>query len=159
VVRLTVPAVLLLLAAVGARAATLDILRDGTVVRQLDGAALARDCARPIELDDPYYEAHKRFSACPLAAVIEAGFGVPPTSLEGDVIFRARDGYAKVSTPALIAEEGGFVALPRPRPSRGLHTLRVAARPIPARSTSYGRSRRSTTRIAIPGRTSWSRSR
>jgi len=109
-VRLTVPA-LLLLAAVGARAATLDILRDGTVVRQLDGAALARDCARPIELDDPYYEAHKRFSACPLAAVIEAGFGVPPTSLEGDVIFRARDGYAKVSTPALIAEEGGFVAL------------------------------------------------
>ena len=105
-----VPAVLLL-AALSAQAATLDILRDGAVVRQLDGAALARDCGRPIELDDPYYESHKRFTACPLAAVIEAGFGVPPARLEGDVIFRARDGYAKVSTPARVAEEGGFVAL------------------------------------------------
>jgi mono/diheme cytochrome c family protein len=104
-------AALLLLTAASARAATLDILRDGAVVRQLDGAALARDCARTIEIDDPYYEAHKRFSACPLATVIEKGFGVAPDRLEGDVIFRARDGYAKVSTPALIAEEGGFLAL------------------------------------------------
>ena len=102
---------LLLLAAVTVRAATLDIVRDGAVVRQLDGATLLRDCAREIEVDDPYYEAHKRFSACPLAIVIEAGFGVPPARLEGDVVFRARDGYAKVSTPARIAEEGGFLVM------------------------------------------------
>src|SRR5262249_1621161 len=111
VVRLTVPVLLLLLAAANARAATLDFLRDGAVVRPLDSAALERDCARTIELDDPYYEAHKRFSACPLATVVQMGFGVTPDKLEGDVVFRARDGYAKVSTPARVAEEGGFVAL------------------------------------------------
>jgi mono/diheme cytochrome c family protein len=104
-----VPALLLLVAA-SARAATLDFVRDGTVVRQLDGAALA-DCARTIELDDPYYGSHKRFSACPLAAVVEKGFGEPAARLEGDVVFRARDGYAKVSSPARLAEDGGFVAM------------------------------------------------
>jgi mono/diheme cytochrome c family protein len=105
-----VPA-LLLIAAASARGATLDIVRDGAIVRRLDGADLQRACARTIELDDPYYEAHKRFSACPLAIVIQEGFGVPPDRLEGDVVFRARDGYAKVTTPARVAEDGGFVAL------------------------------------------------
>ena len=93
-------------------AATLDFLRDGTLVRRLDGEALTRSCAaRDVELDDPYYEAQKRFRACPLATVIEAGFGAPPARLEAtDVVFRARDGYAKVSTPAHLAEDGGFLA-------------------------------------------------
>ena len=95
-----------------AGAATIDFLRDGTLVRRLDGDALARDCgARDVEVDDPYYERQKRFRACPLAAVVAAGFGAPAATLEGDVIFRALDGYAKVSTPARVAEEGGFVAL------------------------------------------------
>ena len=103
--------VLLVLAATTVRAATLDIVRDGAVVRRLDGAALEKECGRTIELDDPYYEAHKRFSACPLATVVQEGFGVAPDRLEGDIVFRARDGYAKVSTPVMVAEEGGFVAL------------------------------------------------
>src|SRR5262245_60467906 len=91
--RMRLVTVHVLVAAASAPAATLDIVRDGSVVRTLDAAAL-KACARPIELEDPYYEAHKRFSACPLATIIEEGFGVRPARLEGDVVFRARDGYA-----------------------------------------------------------------
>ena len=88
------------LAASLGHAATLEFVRDGATVRRLDEAALARACApRTIEVEDPYYEARKRFRACPLAAVIEAGFGAPPARLESeDVVFRALDGYAKPST-------------------------------------------------------------
>lgn len=110
--RVLVPAALAL-GLTSARAATIDFLRDGTLVRRLDGDALVRGCAaRDVEVDDPYYERHKRFRACPLAAVIEAGFGVPAARLEGeDVVFRALDGYAKVSTPARVVEDGGFLAV------------------------------------------------
>jgi len=105
-------AVVLALGLGNAHAATIDFLRDGTLVRRLDGDALERACgARDIEVDDPYYERRMRFRACPLAAVAEAGFGTPATQLEAeDVVFRALDGYAKVSTPARLAEDGGFLA-------------------------------------------------
>jgi mono/diheme cytochrome c family protein len=104
-------AALALIASTGG-AATIEFLRDGTVVRTLDAAALTQACKpRSIELDDPYYEARKHFRACPLAAVFEAGFGKPPDRLEGeDVVFRAADGYAKVSTLGRAGEDGGFVA-------------------------------------------------
>ena len=105
-------AVLLALGLTDARAATLEFLHDGAVVRRLDADALERACgARDIEVEDPYYERQKRFRACPLGAVFEAGFGAPAAQLQGeDVVFRALDGYAKVSTPARVAEGGGFVA-------------------------------------------------
>jgi mono/diheme cytochrome c family protein len=105
-------AILLALGLRVAPAATLEFLSDGAVVRRLDADALERDCgARDIEVDDPYYERQKRFRACPLGAVFEAGFGAPATRLQGeDVVFRALDGYAKVATPARVAEDGGFVA-------------------------------------------------
>jgi mono/diheme cytochrome c family protein len=100
------------LAASLAPAARLEFLRDGATVRQLDDAALARACApRTIEVDDPYYEVRKHYRACPLAAVIEAGFGIPAARLDvEDVVFRALDGYSKPSTPARVAEDGGWVA-------------------------------------------------
>jgi mono/diheme cytochrome c family protein len=102
---------LVLVASLG-QAATLEFLRDGTVVTRLDDAALARTCGvRTIDLDDPYYDAHKRYRACPLAAVLEAGFGAPVGELKGeDVLFHALDGYVKPSTLARVAEPGGFVA-------------------------------------------------
>jgi mono/diheme cytochrome c family protein len=104
------------LAASLGHAATLEFVRDGTTVRRLDDVALARTCTpRTIEVDDPYYEARKRYRACPLAAIIEAGFGAPPARLETeDVLFRALDGYTKPSTPARLGEDGGWVAFGEP---------------------------------------------
>ncbi len=102
----------LVLAASLAHAASLEFLRDGTVVRRLDGAAIERAChPRMIDVDDPNYEARKRYRACPLAAVVTAGFGVPAERLDAeDVLFRALDGYVKPATPARVAEEGGWIA-------------------------------------------------
>ena len=101
----------LLLASSLAQAATLEFLRDGEVVRRMETTALTATCGvRTIDVDDPYYEARKRYRACPLAAVVEAGFGAPAGRLEGDVLFRALDGYVKPSTLARVAEDGGFVA-------------------------------------------------
>jgi mono/diheme cytochrome c family protein len=102
----------LLLVTIPAHAATLEFLRDGTVIRRLDAATLVETCGvRSIDVDDPYYEARKRYRACPLAAVLEAGFGVPAGRLDGeDVLFRALDGYVKPSTAARAGEDGGFVA-------------------------------------------------
>ena len=102
----------LLLASSLAQAATLEFLRDGEVVRRIDGAELARTCGvRTVDVDDPYYEARKQYRACPLAAVIEAGFGTPADRLEeDDVLFRALDGYVKPSTLGRVTEDGGFVA-------------------------------------------------
>jgi mono/diheme cytochrome c family protein len=95
-----------------AHAATLEFVRDGTTVRRLDDATLTRTCGvRTIEVDDPYYEVPKRYRACPLAVVLEAGFGTPVERVEAeDVLFKALDGYVKPATPARAGEDGGFVA-------------------------------------------------
>jgi mono/diheme cytochrome c family protein len=95
-----------------AQAATLEFVRDGETVRRLDDAMLTRTCGvRTIDIDDPYYEAPKRYRACPLANVLEAGFGVPVAQIDAeDVLFKALDGYVKPSTPARAGEDGGFVA-------------------------------------------------
>ena len=102
----------LLLSASLAQAASLEFRRDGVVVRTIDAATLARTCGlRPIEVDDPYYAARKHYRACPLAAVLAAGFASPAERLEGtDVFFRALDGYMKPSTLSRVREDGGFVA-------------------------------------------------
>lgn len=102
----------LLLIAVAAQAASLEFRRGGEVVRRIDAAALAKTCGvRTIDVDDPYYEARKRYRACPLAAVMEAGFGAPVDRLRADdVLFRALDGYVKPSPLERVRETGGFVA-------------------------------------------------
>jgi len=104
-------AVLLLLPSL-AQAATLEFRRDGAVVRTIEAAALAETCGvRSIDVDDPYYETRKRYRACPLVGVLEAGFGAPADRLDGtDLLFRALDGYVKPSTLARAREDGGFVA-------------------------------------------------
>jgi mono/diheme cytochrome c family protein len=110
--RFRLAAVALLLLAPAACAAALEFRRDGAVVRTIDATALADACGvRTIDVDDPYYETQKRYRACPLGAVFEAGFGAPPSRLEGsDVLFRALDGYVKPSSLARVGEDGGFVA-------------------------------------------------
>ena len=103
---------LLLLGCAVAQAASLEFVRDGVVVRRLDVATLARTCGvRTIEVDDPYYEARKRYRACPLAAVLAAGFDAPADRLGAeDVLFRALDGYVKPAALERVREDGGFVA-------------------------------------------------
>jgi mono/diheme cytochrome c family protein len=110
--RFRLAAVALLLLSPPTWAAALEFRRDGVPVRSIEASALAAGCGvRTIDVDDPYYETRKRYRACPLGAVLEAGFGTPAGRLEGsDVLFRALDGYVKPSSLSLVREDGGFVA-------------------------------------------------
>jgi mono/diheme cytochrome c family protein len=91
---------------------TLTFARDGKTVRTLDRAALERACPpRTVTIEDPYYEARKRFVGCPLRDVLALGFGPDLAALEAvDVFLRARDGYVKPATGARLLEPGGFLA-------------------------------------------------
>ena len=90
----------------------LQFVRDGRVVSTLDLAALRRAChEQTVAIDDPYYGRRKSFRACPLAEVLQIGFGAPPETLAGDeFLLRALDGYTKPSTGARLVEPGGFLA-------------------------------------------------
>jgi mono/diheme cytochrome c family protein len=103
---------MLMMLAGPAHAAGIDFLRDGNLVKHLDAAELAAACTLDtIDVEDVYYELPKRYRACPLANVLTAGFGVPPSQLDAeDVIFRALDGYAKPAPLARVTEAGGFLA-------------------------------------------------
>jgi mono/diheme cytochrome c family protein len=91
---------------------TLTFLRDGKLVRTLDLDTLRHHCgARRVELEDPYYGRHVVYLACPLGAVLTEGFGAPISRDSDETFFlRARDGYARPSSGARLAEEGGFLA-------------------------------------------------
>src|SRR5262245_29614827 len=57
----------------------LQFVRDGRVVSTLDLKALRKGChERTVAIDDPYYGRRKSFRACPLAEVLQLGFGVQP---------------------------------------------------------------------------------
>ncbi|MDX2169290.1 MAG: cytochrome c [Deltaproteobacteria bacterium] len=109
---------LLLVVAVGSAAVAesypreLRFVRPGAPDKVLTVAALEASCgAETISIDDPYYGTRKRFRACPLAKVVELGFGVAASSLSGEsVVFRARDGYAKPASGVRLAEPGGWLA-------------------------------------------------
>jgi len=111
-------AALLVAAAVAGAAADaadtreLHFVRQGAQVAALSADALAAACgAETVTIDDPYYGRRKQFRACPLAAVIQLGFGQPAAQLAGEsVIFRASDGYAKPASGARLAEPGGWIA-------------------------------------------------
>lgn len=91
----------------------LRFVRDGVLVREIDRATLATDCgARPLVVEaDPYYEKRKNFLACPLARVLELGFGSTRGPADQNYFFRARDGYVKPASAARLAETGGWLAL------------------------------------------------
>ncbi len=90
----------------------LRFVRDGAPPTVLTATALAAACgAETVALDDPYYGTRKSFRACPLAAVIQLGFGEPVQRfVDASFIFRARDGYAKPAAGRVVAEPGGFLA-------------------------------------------------
>jgi len=65
-----------------------------------------------VTVDDPYYQAPRRFAACPLERVFELGFGSPLAALAGeDFLFVALDGYARTAPGSQLAEGGAFLAL------------------------------------------------
>jgi mono/diheme cytochrome c family protein len=90
----------------------LRFVRDGQTVRALAAPALEAACgAVTIQVNDPYYGKEKSFRACPLAAVLKLGFGVPAADLAGEnFFFRAKDGYARPASGKVLGEPGGYVA-------------------------------------------------
>lgn len=116
--RIACLAVLPFALAASARAASpadegaLRFVRNGETLRALTSGALAAACTpETIVVEDPYYARTKRFRACPLAEVLELGFGTTRADLTGeDFLLRAKDGYTRPSTGAVLGEPGGFVA-------------------------------------------------
>ena len=95
-----------------ADAADVRFLREGTLVKQIDVAALMAACKpATISVTDPNYGAEKRYLACPLADVLAFGFGTPPRGLgSADVFIRAWDGYDKPASATELAEDGAYLA-------------------------------------------------
>ena len=93
------PAVGLLLALLlaagpaGAEDRVLRFERDGVLVRSVPLSELRARCRpRRVEVPlDPYYGRTKHFLACPLAGVLELGFGSPDPGRQGEFFFRALD--------------------------------------------------------------------
>lgn len=100
---------------------TLRFLRDGAPVATLDLATLRARCGEAkVTVDDPYYGRPTTYLACPLATVLELGFGEPAAALADDtVVFRALDGYARPAAGALLAEPGGWLAFADAKRLRG----------------------------------------
>jgi mono/diheme cytochrome c family protein len=81
-------------------------------VKRIELATLMAGCPiTTITVDDPQYEARKRYRACPFADVLALGFGTPASTLAGtDVFLRASDGYDKVTEGNRLAEDGAYLA-------------------------------------------------
>ena len=101
-----------LLAPLAVQATDVRFVRDGTVVKAVDVAALMAACTpATITVDDPNYRARKRYVACPLADILRFGFGTPVDALGStDVFLRAWDGYDKPTGATELAEPGAYLA-------------------------------------------------
>jgi len=86
--------------------------RDGALVRSLSRDEITARCGvTRVQVADPYYARAKTYLACPLACVIEQGFGKPVSAYQGENFFlRARDGYVKPASGERLAEPGGWLA-------------------------------------------------
>ncbi len=72
----------------------------------------ARCGPRTVTVLDPYYQAPRRFVACPLERVFELGLGAPPAAFASeDFLLVALDGYTRTTAGSQLAEGGAFVAL------------------------------------------------
>jgi len=108
-----VPAWLLaLVLAAPAAEPSLRFERAGAEPHVVGTTELAKKCkAEIVELDDPYYEKHKRFRAFPLRCVLEAGLGPLAGDFAAqDVLLRALDGYTRATSGEVLLEPGGYLA-------------------------------------------------
>lgn len=103
------------LAALGAKPGDTDLVfvaADGGSTRITRAQLLASCAAQTVSVDDPYYEARKTFLACPLEAVLMAGFGRDAEALRAsDFLLEARDGYTRPARGVQLFEGGAFLAL------------------------------------------------
>jgi mono/diheme cytochrome c family protein len=99
----------------------LRFLRDGAFLKRVDRDELQRSCtAQTVTIDDPYYKARKAFRACPLREVLALGFGAAaPAAPDDEFFLRARDGYVKIVSAKLLAEDGAFLAFADAEHARG----------------------------------------
>jgi cytochrome c2 len=99
-------------AAAPVRAADLHFTRDGDEVRQLAVAALMHACpVTTIEVDDPGYRARRRYRACPLLAVLRAGFGDAAANLgDTDVVVRTWEGDDRTIAGERLADGRAYLA-------------------------------------------------
>lgn len=92
---------------------SLAFTRDGRQIRTLALATLAADASlRVVETRDPYYRAHKRFRALPVARLLGLAYDEPLEDLRGrSFLLRARDGYAVPIEGARLLDGHAFVAI------------------------------------------------
>jgi mono/diheme cytochrome c family protein len=92
--------------------AALRFEREGALVRSLSRSEITARCGSTrVEVADPYHGKAKTYLACPLACVLELGFGKPVASYRGENFFlRARDGYVKPASGERLSEPGGWLA-------------------------------------------------
>lgn len=95
-----------------ARAAELHFTRDGDEVSHLAVTALMRVCpVETIEVSDPDYGARRRYLACPLAAVLRAGFGDAAANLtDSDVVVRTWNGNDRTIAGEIVAGGTAYLA-------------------------------------------------
>jgi mono/diheme cytochrome c family protein len=100
-------------AASGDESATLGFrAADGRATTLTKAELRARCGVRTVSALDPYYQAERRFVACPLERVFELGFGAPPSAFVGeDFLLVALDGYSRTAPGSQLAEGGAFLAL------------------------------------------------
>ena len=90
----------------------LRFVRSGETLRLVSLDALRTSCdGSRVEVADPYYLRQKTFYACPLASVLERGFGITASELRAATFFlRARDGYTRTESGARLLEGGAHLA-------------------------------------------------
>ena len=137
-----------------AAASELRFARDGETLSTRPLAALRASCGEQVVeiAADPYYGTAKRFHACPLRAVLAAGFGDAEALRGQGVLLRALDGYTRSVTGDALLEAGAHLAFAdADRPDGGFDPIdRRQIDPAPAYLVWTGADQNDTTRHPWP---------
>lgn len=86
--------------------------------RELALSVLVAACGeRVVEVDDPYHARPMRYRALPLRCVLDRGFedrGGAASLAQESLLLRARDGYTRPASGALVADTNAFLAFGEP---------------------------------------------
>lgn len=78
---------------------------------------------RTVEVDDPYHVRRMRYRALPFRCVLDQGFagrGGAASLAEESLLLRARDGYTRLASGALVVDANAFLAFGEPDLESGL---------------------------------------